>query len=249
MVSPAKLTPESVMQALRGKGLLSMRQICFDISRDLSPEQTFSLARILFHYPDVYGAMAATLMAGHVSFIIPEALEFLRTEVPTHTNIRVQDCLAKALDHFCLNRGFERAMPVLEAWSRDFQEFVRRAAIEAPRPWTRKEYFKARPEMAISFISTLSGDPSHYVRFSVGHALSEISKDFPELVAKELESWNTFYTPVRNTYLFASRHLKNETGLAPRARYEPPAKPSAGQGGQKEPGMGKETVGSQSQNE
>lgn len=231
MVSPSKLTPESVMEALRGKGLLSMRQICFEISRDLAPEQTFSLARILFQYPDVYGAMAATLMAGHVSYIIPEALEFLRTEVPTHSNIRVQDCLAKALDHFCLNRGFERAMPVLEAWSQDFQEFVRRAAIEAPRPWTRKDYFKSRPQEAISFVSSLKGDPSHYVRFSVGHALSEMSTDFPELVAKELETWNTYYTPVRNTYLFASRHLHHAAGDEPAPKIEAPA--------------GKEAVGSQ----
>ncbi len=206
------ISPESLLESVKGKSILAMRNRIFEISRDLSPEQTFNLSQVLYQYPDLHGAMIGTLLAGHVSYLVPEAMAFLRETVSTHENLHVQDCLAKALDHYCLNQGFDRALPVLEAWSRDPRPFARRASAEAPRPWARKEYFKNRPETAIHFLSALKGDESHYVRFSVGHALAEISRDFPDLVSKELQRWNTALAPVKSTYVFASHNLHTTMG-------------------------------------
>jgi hypothetical protein len=207
------ISADQLIEQVRGKTLKSMRHICFETSRDLKPEDAFKLAQSLLPNPDVHGAMAATLIAGHVSYILPEALAFLREKCSLNADLRVQDALARAFDHFCLNRNYERAMPVMEDWGRDANPNVRRAAIEAPRPWSRKDYFSTRPELAIQFVSRFKGDASNNVRFSAGRALAEISEDFPELVMKELRTWNLHHPPVKNTYQFAAKHLHARMGV------------------------------------
>jgi 3-methyladenine DNA glycosylase AlkC len=206
------LTPEEIIAQVHGKSIRTMRHVCFEISRKLTPEETFKLVNLLYINSDTNGAMAATLLAGHISYILPEALSFLRDKSATHPDIRVQDCLSRAFDHYCLNRGFERAMPVMQEWARDPNEFVRRAVIEANRPWSRKEYFQRYPDKAVAFISQLKADPSGTVRFSVGRALSEVGKDFPEKVVKELGNWNINNPSIKHTYMFAAKDLQNEMG-------------------------------------
>jgi 3-methyladenine DNA glycosylase AlkC len=206
------ITIDSVLEAVRGKSIRSMRSICFETSRTLLPAQAFELATRLFPHPDVHGAMAAALLAGHVSYLIPEALEFLRHTVAKHPDVRVQDCLARGFDHYCLNKGYERALVTMEDWAQDSNENVRRAVVEAPRPWTQKEYFKANPKIAIAFVASMKADPSGTVRFSVGRALSEMGVDFPDLLMAELKTWNLHHPPVKHTYMFASKHLHTDMG-------------------------------------
>src|SRR5882762_5016629 len=110
------ISADQLLEEVRGKSLRSMRHICFETSRDLKPEDAFHLAQSLLFNPDVHGAMAATLLAGHVSYIFPEALAFLREKCSMNMDVRVQDCLARAFDHYCLNRNYERAMPVMQEW-------------------------------------------------------------------------------------------------------------------------------------
>ena len=160
------------------------------------------------------GLMVATLLAGHISYVLPLALLFLRVKCAASTDVRVQDCLARAFDHYCLNRNYERAAPVMLEWSKDPNENVRRAAVEAPRPWTRKDYYSTRPELAIQFLGGMKSDPSGNVRFSVGRALAEVSEDFPDLVLKELKTWNLHHPPVKHTYMFAAKHLHAKMGDA-----------------------------------
>jgi 3-methyladenine DNA glycosylase AlkC len=212
MLTPGNITPDAILDEIRGKGILSIRRIVFDIGRQLSPEQSLTLARVLLQYEDVHGPMAAALLAGHISYVIPDAMVFLRETVSLHPHLKVQDCLAKAMDHYCLNLGYEKALPVMQEWAKDAREFVRRAAVEAPRPWTKKEYWKAKPEEALAFVSALKNDPSPYVRFSVGVAVAEISQDFPDMVKAELEKWNTKDAYTGNTYVFASRQLHSHMG-------------------------------------
>lgn len=189
-----------------------MRSICFETSRTLIPTQSFELATRLFPNPDVHGAMAAALLAGHVSYLVPEALDFLRNTVAKHPDVRVQDCLARAFDHYCLNRGYERALVTMEDWAKDPNENVRRAVVEAPRPWTKKEYFNANPKVALVFVASMKSDASGTVRFSVGRALSEMGEDFPDLLMAELKTWNLHHPPVKHTYMFASKNLHNDMG-------------------------------------
>jgi 3-methyladenine DNA glycosylase AlkC len=217
------VTPDGVLAEIQGKGLHSIRHIIFELSRQVAPEQALALARVLYLKPDVHGAMAAALLAGHVSYVVPEALRFLRETVTLHPHLKVQDCLARGLDHWLLNVGFERGMVELKDWGRDPREFARRAAVEAPRPWTRRDYFKARPQEAIRFVAGFKADPSPYVRFSVGSAFGEMGKDHPDLVRAELEGWNTKDPIISNTYTFAARHLHSKMGRV----FTAPATPTA----------------------
>jgi DNA alkylation repair enzyme len=188
-----------------------MRAICFETSRTLTPDQSFELAPGLLPNPDLHGAMAAALLAGHVSYLRPAALEFLRRDVAKIGDVRVQDCLARGFDHFCLNRGYELALVTMEEWAKDPNEVVRRAVVEAPRVWTRKEYFKAHPKVALAFVSSMKADNSGTVRFSVGRALAEMGEDFPDLLTAELKTWNLHFTPVKHTYMFASKNQQTDT--------------------------------------
>lgn len=206
------ITVDSVIEAVRGKSIRSMRAICFETSRTLMPAQAFDLAKRLYPHPDVHGAMAAALLAGHVSYLVPEALEFLRSTVSQHADVRVQDCLARGFDHYCLNRGYERALVTMEEWAKDANENVRRAVVEAPRPWTKKEYFNANPKVALAFVASMKADVSGTVRFSVGRALSEMGEDFPDLLMAELKTWNLHHPPVKHTYMFASKNLHTDMG-------------------------------------
>ena len=66
---------------------------------------------------------------------------------------------------------------------------VRRAVTEGLRIWTSRPYFNDNPDEAIKRIATLKEDASEYVRKSVGNALRDISKKFPELIKIKLDSW------------------------------------------------------------
>ena len=95
-----------------------------------------------------------------------DILTFMRDEVSKDDNWRVQEVLAKAFDEFCKNTGYEKALPIIDEWLEN-----------------------DNPNEAIRRIVALKEDPSEYVRKSVGNALRDISKKFPELIKDELNNW------------------------------------------------------------
>lgn len=147
--------------------------------------------------------MYAVFLLGHLSQE-SDVLSFLRDEVSTDSNWRVQEVLAKAFDDFCAVRGYEAALPVIDEWLSDPRPNVRRAVTEGLRIWTRRPYFRDHPGDAIARLSKLRSDASEYVRKSVGNALRDISKKHPELVAAELRTWSLETTEVAQVYRLAS---------------------------------------------
>jgi 3-methyladenine DNA glycosylase AlkC len=180
------VTPETLLREARGKGLFAIRHVAFEASRELTPEQSLELAEVLFTIPDPHGAVLSTFLAGHVSPILPAALRFLRQTPATHPNMVVQEALARSLDHYCLNRGYERAYAVLTEWARDSNENVRRASVEAPRPWMKKKYFEANPKKVLDFLTNFRGEPSLLVRYSLGNAVAEMCNHMPALAASPI---------------------------------------------------------------
>ena len=73
------------------------------------------------------------------------------------------------------------------------------------RIWATRPYFKDNPDEAIKRISTLKEDSSEYVRKSVGNALRDISKKFPELIKIELDSWKLESKEIKQVYKLASK--------------------------------------------
>ena len=134
-------------------------------------------------------------------------LTFIRDEVSKDDNWRVQEVLAKAFDEYCKNTGYENVLPVIDKWLNADNPNTRRAVIEGLRIWTSRSYFKENPQEAIKRIARLRGDASEYVRKSVGNALRDISRKFPELIKEELKTWNLEIKEIKQVYKLASRFV------------------------------------------
>ena len=134
-----------------------------------------------------------------------DILAFMRDEVSKDDNWRVQEVLAKAFDEFCKKIGYEKALPIIDEWLKNNNPNTRRAVTEGLRIWTSRPYFKENPNEAIERIANLKEDASEYVRKSVGNALKDISKKFPELIKIELDSWKLESKEIKQVYKLASK--------------------------------------------
>ena len=134
-------------------------------------------------------------------------LTFMRDEVSKDDNWRVQEVLAKAFDKYCKNKGYKNSIPVVDEWLSSDNPNTRRAVTEGLRIWTSRPYFKENPQEAIKRIASLKEDTSEYVRKSVGNALRDISRKFPELIKEELKTWNVETKEIKQVYKLASRFI------------------------------------------
>ena len=151
--------------------------------------------------------MYSVFLFGYLSSY-EEILIFMRDEVSKDDNWRVQEVLAKAFDEFCKQTGYEKSLPVIDEWLQNTNPNVRRAVTEGLRIWTSRPYFKDNPDEVIKRIATLKEDSSEYVRKSVGNALRDISKKFPELIKEELDSWDVKSKEIQQVYKLASKFIK-----------------------------------------
>ena len=136
-----------------------------------------------------------------------DILVFMRDEVSEDDNWRVQEVLAKAFDEFCRKTGYEKALPIIDEWLDNHNPNTRRAVIEGLRIWMSRPYFKDNPKEAIKRIAALKEDTSEYVRKSVGNALRDISKKFPELYKAELNNWKLDSKEINQVYKLASKFI------------------------------------------
>ena len=161
----------------------------------------------LAYQSDVYQVrMYAVFLFGYLSKD-KEILIFMRDEVSKDSNWRVQEVLAKAFDEFCKKTGYKKALPIIDEWLENNNPNTRRAVTEGLRIWTSRPYFKDKPIEAIRRISDLKEDTSKYVRKSVGNALRDISKKFPELIKIELGSWKLESKEIKQVYKLASKFI------------------------------------------
>ena len=151
--------------------------------------------------------MYAVFLFGHLSDS-EEILAFMRDEVSKDENWRVQEVLAKAFDEFCKKVGYEQALLTIDEWLKNGNTNAKRAVTEGLRIWTNRPYFKDNPNEAIRRLASLKEDESEYLRKSVGNALKDISKKFPNLVKTELDSWDLGSKESLQTYKFASKFIK-----------------------------------------
>lgn len=134
-----------------------------------------------------------------------EILNFMQDEVSKDDNWRVQEVLAKSFDEFCRKTGYEKSLPIIDKWLKNSNPNTRRAVIEGLRIWTGRPYFKENPNEAIRIITNLKEDDSEYVRKSVGNALKDISKKYPELIEAELNSWKLKSKEIYQVYRLANK--------------------------------------------
>ena len=151
--------------------------------------------------------MYAVFLFGHLSDS-EEILTFLRDQVSKDENWRVQEVLAKAFDEFCKKVGYEQALLTIDEWLKNGNANAKRAVTEGLRIWTNRPYFKDNPNEAIRRLASLKEDESEYLRKSVGNAIKDISKKFPNLVKSVLDSWDLDSKEAMQTYKFASKFIK-----------------------------------------
>ena len=174
-----------------------------------SKEQCFELALTLFEHEAYQARMLATTILGRLATTNNDALRFLKEQVSTDENWRVQEMLAKAFDEVCNHRGYEMSLPLIEEWLEENNNpNVIRAVTEGLRIWTSRPFFKENPSVAIALISKHKAHESAYLRKSVGNALKDISKKHCELIRSEVQQWDLSNPQVMFTYKLATKLLK-----------------------------------------
>ena len=163
-----------------------------------------ALAFEAYQSPVYQVRMYGVFLFGHLSED-EEILHFMKEEVTKDENWRVQEILAKSFDIYCKKIGMEKALPTITEWLQSPEPNARRAVTEGLRIWTSRAYFKEHPEEAIHRLAALKADPSEYVRKSVGNALRDISKKFPDLIKREVETWSLDSKEIKQVYQLATK--------------------------------------------
>lgn len=172
-----------------------------------SKEQCFELALELFRHEAYQARMLATTILGKLATADNDALCFLKEQISTDENWRVQEMLAKAFDEVCKHRGYEASLPLIEEWINDDNPNVIRAVTEGLRIWTSRPFFKENPSVAIALISKHKAHESEYIRKSVGNALRDISKKHAELTRNEVKQWDLSNPKILFTYKLVTKYL------------------------------------------
>ena len=96
---------------------------------------------------------------------------------------------------FFLLKEPKRTLSVLETWTRDSNQHVRRLVSEGTRPrlpWAmRLPDFIKDPAPILPLLEALKDDEEEYVRRSLANNLNDIAKDHPDKVAKIAGRWLT----------------------------------------------------------
>lgn len=147
---------------------------------------------------EVLRALAPRLNSGFVSISLPHYVAMYGT----HDFEQSMDALkyftafgsAEFAIRYFLRSDLQRSLALMQAWSRDENEHVRRLASEGSRPrlpWSfRLEQIQSDPTLAAAILDNLKADDSLYVRKSVANHLNDITKDHPEWVLDLIEGWS-----------------------------------------------------------
>jgi 3-methyladenine DNA glycosylase AlkC len=169
------------------------------------------LARVLqrhlpAEYPAALDVLLATLpaakspLSGMASFFYLPHTEFVRQFGLAHfdESMRAAHALTQhftaewALRPF-LEQHAQRTIAVLDGWTTDTSEHVRRLVSESTRPrlpWAPYlRNFQQDPSPVLALLEKLRDDESLYVRRSVANNLNDIGKDNPRLLLETATRW------------------------------------------------------------
>jgi len=177
------------------------------ICNDNSPDKSWEIAMECYTCELYYIQAMAVYIMGLIAHKYKKALGFMKSTVSRNPSWQVQEFLAMAFDTHCKSIGYEKSMKIIGEWLNDKNQNTRRAVTEGLRIWTKRSYFEDNPEEAIKILSKHKTDESEYVRKSAGNALKDISKTYPELVKKELSTWNLNTKEINQVYKLATKAM------------------------------------------
>jgi 3-methyladenine DNA glycosylase AlkC len=179
-----------------------------------SPENCWDIAMECYHSDLYYMQMLAVYIMGLIAYKNKKILTFLKNTVSKNPSWQVQEFLAMAFDNYCKDNSYEKSVKTIAEWLNNKNQNVRRAVTEGLRNWVKRPSFKDDPGEAIKILSEYKTDESEYVRKSVGNALKDISKLFPELIKDEINSWKLDTKEINQVYKLANKIMdKNEYRL------------------------------------
>ena len=134
-------------------------------------------------------------MAG--ALLLPPALGFEEARLllvdgfANVDNWRVQECVAKAMDEYASLEGWDNSLIWIQECVHHPRANVRRAAVEGPRVWTARPPSNGKREArkAFAVFEDRRNDESSYVRKSVGNAMRDIGKKYPEELLARFSGW------------------------------------------------------------
>jgi 3-methyladenine DNA glycosylase AlkC len=146
---------------------------------------------------EILRALAPRINHGFASMVMPEYVALYGHD---HFDLSM-DALAFftrfgssefAVRHF-LAKDLARTLKVMERWSRDDNEHVRRLSSEGCRPrlpWSfQLRELISDPSPVAPILENLRSDASLYVRKSVANHLNDITKDHPAWVFERIADW------------------------------------------------------------
>jgi len=173
-----------------------------------SIENCWEIAIECYNCELYYIQLFGVYIMGIIAYRQKQAYNFLKNEVSINSLWQIQEFLAMAFDNYCKSMGYEQSLKTIDEWLGSKNKNHRRAVTEGLRIWTNRPYFKDNPQEAIRILSGHKMDESEYVRKSVGNALRDISKRYPELVKNELEKWKLDTKEIGQVYKLASKFVK-----------------------------------------
>jgi 3-methyladenine DNA glycosylase AlkC len=177
-----------------------------NICKNNSPEKSWEMAMECYGSELYYIQMLGVCIVGLAGN--KKALDFLQNTVSKNLSWQVQEFMAMAFDNYCKRNGYEKSLGTINECLGSKHENIRRAVTEGLRNWIKRPYFKDHPEEAIGILSKHKADESEYVRKSVGNALKDISKTYPELIKKELNKWDLGTKEIRQVYKLANKRME-----------------------------------------
>lgn len=172
-----------------------------------SLDECFNMGIKLYQSDNFQIQEVGVFLLGYSAHHNASAIAFLKNTVSQHDSWKVQEILAMAFDNHCKIIGYEAALPLIEEWLNSDCANVRRAVSEGLRVWTSRPYFKNNPQIAVQILSAHKDDSSEYVRRSIGNALKDISKKYPQMISEELELWDLSSKEIKQVYKLASKFL------------------------------------------
>ena len=176
-----------------------------NVYKNNSIEECWEIAIECYNSELYYIQAFGVFIMGLIAHKNKKAYIFLKNNVNNNPAWQVQEFLAMAFDNYCKNIGYEKSLKIINEWLNNKNENNRRAVTEGLRIWTKRPYFKDNPKEAIKILSKYKTDESEYVRKSVGNALKDISKTYPELIKTELKNWKLDTKEINQVYKLASK--------------------------------------------
>lgn len=154
-------------------------------------EDNIPLSELSTHTSDMIRGWACYSIAQQNMLSLPEKLEQIRSLADdSHFGVREWAWLAMRGDIIAQP---ELSFALLQPWTDDPSDKIRRFACEAVRPrgvWCAHfNLLKTQPELALPILEALRNDPAIYVQDSVANWLNDASKTTPQWVQELCARW------------------------------------------------------------